>query len=84
MLVHHESQLQTYGTYSLLNQLHCCFHLYLGGWGEGARGRGAGTQMSMICFVLFCFVMPICLFVAFESMSQTFPNILFSTKQGGQ
>ena len=28
--------------------------------------------------VLFCFVMPICLFVAFDSMSQTFPNILFS------
>ena len=35
-------------------------------------------------YVLFCFVMPICLFVAFESMSQTFPNILFPTKQGGQ
>ena len=29
---------------------------------------------------LFCFVMPICLFAAFESMSQTFPNNLFSTK----
>ena len=30
--------------------------------------------MSMI---FFCFVMPICLFVAFESISQTFPIFYF-------
>ena len=45
--------------------------------------EGGGRDTNVYDF-LFCFVMPICLFVAFESISQTFSNNLFSTKQGGQ
>ena len=41
--------------------------------GGRCEREGAGIQMSMIFF----FFIPICLFVAFESMSNDFHSILF-------
>ena len=43
--------------------------------------EGGGRDTNVHDF-LFCFVMPICLFVAFESMSQLFQIIYFQLSRG--